>query len=186
MTPGEQLCLACGLCCDGTLFDSVRLGPDDNAQQLQALGLPVSVSRGKTPITFFPQPCAALCADRTCARYADRPGQCRSFECRVFKDAAAGRIDSAAALKLVKMARRRADNIRRLLRELGDIDEHRSLSDRFRRTQRRLESGHANPAAVDTYAELSVAVHEFDLLKHAKLYTHALAGAEVDDDDTVG
>ncbi len=173
MTSGEQLCLSCGLCCDGTLFDNVQLGPGDDAKKLKALGLPVTDTRTKPPISLFAQPCAALCADRTCGRYADRPGQCRSFECAVFKDAEAGRIEFGAALRLVKQARKRAENIRRLLRELGDMDEHRSLSDRFRHTQRRLESGVTNPAAGETFADLSVAVHEFNLLKHAKFYTQA-------------
>ena len=171
VTSGEKLCLACGLCCDGTLFDNVRLGPGDDAKKLKALGLPVSVSRAQTPITFFRQPCAALCADRTCRVYADRPGQCRTFECGVFKAAQAGRITSAAALKLVKQARRRADKIRRLLRQLGDTEEHRPLSERFRRTQRRLESGIAAKAAADTFAELGLAIHGLNLLAHEKFHT---------------
>jgi Fe-S-cluster containining protein len=168
---GEQLCLACGLCCDGTLFDNVHLGPGDDAKKLKALGLPVSVSRSVTPIAHFRQPCAALCTDRTCRVYADRPLQCRVFECGVFKDAQAGRITFAAALRLVKKARQRADNVRRLLRKLGDTDEHRSMSERFRRMQRRLESGIADKAAADTFAELGLAVHSLNLLAHEKFYT---------------
>lgn len=175
MNSGEQLCLACGLCCDGTLFDNVQLGPGDDGEKLKALGLPVAVSRAKTPISYFRQPCAALCADRACRVYADRPLQCRNFECGVFKAAQAGRIDMGTALRLVKQARRQADNIRRLLRELGDADEHRSLGDRFRRTQRRLESGSADDAAAATFAELGQAVHAFNLLAHEKFYTKAEA-----------
>jgi Fe-S-cluster containining protein len=171
VTPAEKLCLACGLCCDGTLFDNVRLGPRDDAQKLKSLGLPVAISRAQTPITFFRQPCAALCADRTCRLYADRPTQCRTFECGVFKAAEAGRITSAAALRLVKQARQRADDIRRLLRQLGDTEEHRPLAERFRRTQRRMESGAAGAAAVDTFAELGVAMHRFNLLAHEKFHT---------------
>ena len=173
MNSGEQLCLACGLCCDGTLFDNVRLGPGDAAPKLKALGLPVEITRGRTPVTLFRQPCAALCADRTCRVYADRPGQCRAFECGVFKDAAAGRIAFATALRAVKHARRKADTIRRLLRALGDTDEHRSLGDRFRRTQRRLESGNADAAAGATFAALGLAVHQFNLLAHEKFYTQS-------------
>jgi Fe-S-cluster containining protein len=167
----EQLCLACGLCCDGTLFDNVRLGPDDEANKLKALGLPVAVTRTKAPVAFFRQPCAALCGDRTCRVYADRPGQCRTFECGVFKDVQAGRIKSVAALRLVKQARQRADHIRRLLRHLGDNDEHRPLGERFRRTQKRMESGAADEAAAHTFSELGLAVHAFNLLAHEKFYT---------------
>jgi uncharacterized protein len=171
--PGEQLCLACGLCCDGTLFGHVRLGPDDDANKLKSLGLPVSVSRARPPLAHFPQPCMALCADRTCRLYADRPLQCRTFECGVYKDTQAGRIKFSAALRLVKQARQLANQVRRLLRDLGDTEEHRSLSERFHRTQRRIESGIADEAAAHAFAELSLAVHSLNLLTHDKFYTKA-------------
>ena len=168
---GEQLCRACGLCCDGTLFDLVKLEPGDDAAKLKALGLPVSVSRGKVPIARFPQPCSALCEDRTCRLYAERPWQCRTFECALFKDAKAGRITFAAALPLVKLARRRADHVRRLLRELGDTDEHRALGERFHRTAERMESGNADEAAKAKFADLSLAVHRLKLLSQNRFYT---------------
>lgn len=173
MNSGEQLCLACGLCCDGTLFGHVRLGSDDDAKKLKALGLPVSVSRSQPPVARFPQPCTALCADRTCRLYADRPSQCRTFECGVFKDVQAGRIKFSAALRLVKQARQLANQIRGLLRELGDTAEHHSLSERFRRTQRRMESETTDATAGDTFAELGLAMHALHLLTHEKFYTKA-------------
>ncbi len=175
---GEQLCLACGLCCDGTLFDLVKLEPGDDAAKLKALGLPVVISRGKTPVARFPQPCSALCADRTCRLYAARPWQCRTFECKLFKDAKAGRVTFAAALTLVKQARRRADQVRRLLRALGDADEHRALGERCHRTSERLESGHADEAAKSTFADLSTALHRLKLLLHGRFYTRNETGPE--------
>lgn len=171
MKLGEQLCGACGLCCDGTLFDLVKLEEGDDAAKLKTLGLPVKVSRGVVPVTRFPQPCAALCEDRTCRLYADRPWQCRVFECGVFKDAKAGRISFAAAQQLVKQARRRADKARRLLRELGDTDEHRALGERFHRVSDRLESGSADPAANATFADLSLVMHHLKLQTLNQFYT---------------
>jgi len=169
----EQLCLACGLCCDGTLFDHVQLAASDDAKKLKALGLPVVVSRSSTPVTRFVQPCAALCADRSCRLYTDRPLQCRDFECGVYKDAKADRISFAAAQRLVKQARRQAERIRQLLRELGDTEEHRPLGERFRRMQRRMESTITDEAANHTFAELGLAVHRFNQLAHKKFYTRA-------------
>ena len=173
MEPAEDLCRACGLCCDGTLFDGVKLEPGDDAPKLKTLGLPITVSRGKVAVARFPQPCAALCADRSCRLYAHRPWQCRVFECGVLKDAKAGRITFAAALRLVGQARRRADRVRRLLRELGDTDEHRALGERFHRTSERLESGGADAAAKAKFADLSLLVHKFKLEAHAKFYTQS-------------
>lgn len=168
---GEQLCRACGLCCDGTLFDLVKLERGDDGGKLKALGLPVSISRGKKPGARFPQPCSALCEDRTCRLYAERPWQCRTFECRLFKDAKVGGITFDAALRLVKQARRRADHVRRLLRELGDADEHRALGERFHRTSERMESGNGDEAAKIKFADLSLAVHRLKLLSHRRFYT---------------
>ena len=175
MNSGEQLCLACGLCCDGTLFDNVRLGPGDDAKKLKALGLPVVAARSGAAVTHFRQPCAALCADRSCRVYADRPGQCRTFECGVYKAVGAGAITFAVALRRVKQARRRADHIRGLLRKLGDTEENRPLSDRFRRTKRRLESGGADAGEGAVFAELGLAMHRFNLLAHERFYTRVEA-----------
>jgi precorrin-6B methylase 1 len=89
----------------------------------------------------------------------------------VFKDAKAGRITFGSALRLVGQARRRADRIRRLLRELGDTDEHRALGERFHRTSERLESGEADAATKARYADLSLLVHRLKLEAFARFYT---------------
>jgi len=167
----EQLCQSCGLCCDGTLFDLVKLEATDDPGKLKSLGLPVKVSRGLAPVARFPQPCAALCADRSCRVYRDRPWQCRVFECGVLKDAKAGRITFDRGLQLVKTARRRADKIRNLLRALGDKDEHLGVGERFHRTSERLEAGGAGPEANAKYADLSLAVHRFKMQAHDRFYT---------------
>lgn len=168
---GEQLCLACGLCCDGTLFDLVKLEGSDDPAKLKALGLPVTISRGKTPIARFPQPCAALCKDRICRVYAERPWQCRIFECGVFKDTKAGRTSIPAAQKLIKQARQRADKARKLLRAMGDTDEHRALGERFHRMSDQMEFGNATDAAKAKFADLSLVVHHLKLQALEKFYT---------------
>lgn len=170
MTPAEQLCLACGLCCDGTLFDNVRLEPGDDAKHLKSLGLPVTVSRGRAPVARFNQPCAALCADRTCRAYADRPKQCRTYECMIFQRMQSGELAHAKALRTVTSARRQANHVRRLLWALGDTDEQRSLGERFFRMQCRMEEEPADAATLATFADLSLAVHRLKLLAHAKFH----------------
>jgi Fe-S-cluster containining protein len=170
VTPGEKLCLACGLCCDGTLFNHVKLGPRDNTRRLSDLGLPVAVTSSSRPVIHSRQPCAALCADCTCRIYADRPAQCRSFECGVFRDAQSGRTPFATAKRLVQKARRQADRIRQLLRQLGDKDEHRSLVERFTRTTRRIEANPSSTDVAELFSELSLAMHALNLLAHEKFH----------------
>ncbi len=169
-----ELCLACGLCCDGTLFDLVKLESGDNAAKLRALGLPVKTSRGKNPVDRFPQPCVALGADCKCRVYADRPWQCRNFECGVLKDAKAGRIPFANALRQVTQARRRANKVRQLLRALGDTDEFRGLGERVHRTSERIEASD-DLAAKAKFADLSLAVHQLKLQTLDKFYAETAA-----------
>jgi len=173
VTPTEQLCLACGLCCDGTLFDGVQLEPGDDAARLRALGLPVTTYRGKNPVSRFPQPCAALCADRTCRLYANRPGQCRSFECKLFKQTRDGEVKLDTALRLVARTRRLADRARRLLQRLGDTEPQRSLGERFHRMDDRLRADPSDAAALALFADLSYVIHQLKLLAHERFYTRA-------------
>ncbi|MFM9079175.1 MAG: YkgJ family cysteine cluster protein, partial [Opitutaceae bacterium] len=150
MNPGEQLCRACGLCCDGTLFHHVKLGAADDPRALRAQGLPVLTSRATPPVVRSPQPCAALCADRSCRIYAQRPSQCRAFECRVFQDLTAGRMTAAAALLLVRRARRWADRARRKRSDSGRCSSsppNRRRSFRARSAQRRARRTRRSAAA---------------------------------------
>lgn len=173
MDTGEQLCLACGMCCDGSLFDNVQLEKGEDRETVKSLGLPVKLSRAKAPIAFFRQPCRMLCDDLTCKVYTNRPNQCRSFECDVFKKMQAGSLPMESALRLVKQGKRKAERIRKLLRKMGCTDEKSSIGMRFRRMQRRVESGDVDYEMAEHFSELGLAVHQFDLLAHKKFYTEA-------------
>lgn len=177
----ERLCLACGLCCNGVLFKDVELQSGDDAERLGWLGLPIHEKRrvpqktGRPPparakMIKFPQPCAALCDGNRCRIYAERPARCREFECALFKSVAAGKTELTAALKTIRAARQRADQVRRFLRALGDIDEHLALSLRFKRTRRRLEAGGFDDTSADTFGELTLAVHALNVLLSSKFY----------------
>jgi Fe-S-cluster containining protein len=72
----SDLCLHCGLCCDGSLFGRVPLEPGE-AERL-----------ADRPVDFAPhgraleQPCRAL-GPHGCAIYDERPAACRRFTCRL-------------------------------------------------------------------------------------------------------
>ena len=165
------LCLACGMCCDGTLFKDVELQPGDNAARLSTLGLPVRHLQRKT---CFAQPCAALGADCRCAIYAQRPARCRQFDCVQLTALANGTTTPAAALRTVQRARRLAQKVRRLLRSLGDHDEQRALRLRFQRVQRRFEKGGSTVEASAVFAELSLAMHRLNLILSRSFYPAGL------------
>jgi len=124
----EQLCPNCGLCCDSTLFADVELRAGDDPQRLEQLGLTIE-QKTRTKLAFA-QPCA--CFDgRLCGIYADRPKRCRLFECGLLKRVEAKEMTANAALKKISEARRRAAQVRELLRSLGQNDERMALTHRY-------------------------------------------------------
>lgn len=167
----DALCLACGLCCNGVLFKDVELQSGDDATRLAAAGLPLkSRTSAATPKIKFPQPCAALCADNKCRIYAERPTRCRQFECLLFQAVARGEVEIPAALRTIRTAHRRAENVRGLLRQLGEENESLALSLRFQGTQRRLERDLPDEETAARYADLTLAVHDLNLLLREKFY----------------
>jgi Fe-S-cluster containining protein len=76
----SSLCQSCGLCCDGSLFGRVDLGPGE-VEGARRRGLRV-VRGGKS----FEQPCSAFAGDGgRCAIYEERPLSCRRFVCRLYE-----------------------------------------------------------------------------------------------------
>jgi len=100
----------------------------------------------------------------------DRPQYCRQFECVLLKSVKAGRTETAAALRIIRTARERADKVRRLLHALGDTAEQLPLSARFRRAGKRLKERDLDEETADTYGQLTLAVHDLNLLLGEAFY----------------
>src|SRR5512142_2644385 len=102
MTDEQQLCLSCGMCCNGVIFADVRLQAGDNAGRLREIGLPLcGTGKGAESAGLkFAQPCAALegCA---CRIYPERPAHCRNFECLLLKGVKSGKVRREAAVRII-------------------------------------------------------------------------------------
>ncbi len=169
----DQLCLQCGMCCNGVLFRDVELQPGDDAGKLKELGMPVRGKTGK-----FSQPCTALGEDCRCRIYADRPARCRQFECLLLLDVIAGKTEVEPALKLIRSTRRKSDKVLKLMREIGDTNEKSSVSVRFRKIGIRFETGDieawleqkSEEELYDLFGQLTLAVHELNGVLNQKFY----------------
>ena len=160
----NPLCLECGLCCNGVIFANGQLQPGDDVARLRELGLKLLPKRkAESGKRKFHQPCAAFDGCR-CGIYGERPQYCRAFECALLKKFQARNIEADAALRIIRRARRRADKVVQLLRELGDTDEHKPLTARFRQMQRRMETCELDEVSADRFGELTLAVLDLQVL----------------------
>lgn len=114
-----NLCLECGLCCNGVMFSIVKLQPGESPKALGALGL--RVKRGT-----FTQPCAAL-DGLCCTIYEQRPTRCRLFECQQIQRIAAGELTESAALENIREVQRRVAELNALLEKAGANNPRKSL-----------------------------------------------------------
>jgi hypothetical protein len=168
----QNLCLTCGLCCNGVIFADVQLQPDDDKMNLKSLGLPLTRNGNKTR---FPQPCMAFQECR-CRIYGDRPEHCREFECALLKNVNAGLIGLVNAQKIIHTAQRRAEKVRQLLRALGDQDEQLALSVRFRKTSKRMHASSVNDETADLFGDLTLAMHDLNVLLASAFYPGRIEG----------
>lgn len=123
----SRLCAACGMCCNGVMFHSMRLQPSDSERKLESLGLKVKRRKGERHIL---QPCPAHDGVR-CTIYAHRPERCRLFECRQLKGVEAAEITEAEALTKIEEAQRRVARVRELFRQAGDHRENKGFATRY-------------------------------------------------------
>ena len=149
-----KLCPACGLCCNGVLFGDVELQREDDAKLLGKLGVHLFRKGRKTA---FAQPCACL-VNGLCRIYADRPKRCATFDCGLLKRVQGGKTTSAIALKKIGEAKRRAAEVLKLVRQLGDTDESLPLNQRYAAVIAEPIDMSADEADIERRGELMMAV----------------------------
>lgn len=120
-SPAQSLCVRCGLCCDGTIFQRARLAPEDDRTLLAAIGiLPVSTAQGEG----FRLPCHHH-RQRICTIYASwRPQVCHSFRCSVLRRLDSGELSLDEACEVVTHTVNVADRVWAQMRQrAGVLDE---------------------------------------------------------------
>lgn len=107
---GQELCLACGMCCRGDLYRNAGLHPDE-LPAARSLRLPIIQDEAAGPA--FALPCPKLDGN-ACTIYDDerKPNVCSSFECKLLKRYLGGEIDLERSLERVREARSLIDRLR--------------------------------------------------------------------------
>jgi uncharacterized protein len=104
---GSALCLACGMCCDGTLFHTVELTADE-VEPWRRRGLTVLTDHD---VPRFTQPCPHH-QGGGCSIYGDRPSTCERFRCPLLLKYMADELSEEECLARVAQVRALAESIR--------------------------------------------------------------------------
>jgi len=106
----EHLCVSCGICCDGPLFDYAKLLPEE-VPHARELGFEI-VQLGEH--SAFALPCGNLCGT-VCQIYEVRPSRCRSYKCTTVEAMENGEIDRAEADRRVEATKVAVADVRKRL-----------------------------------------------------------------------
>ena len=111
-----SLCLKCGLCCDGTMFQVANVTPEE-ADRLEGK---VELTADRTQLV---QGCRALDGCR-CGVYLERPAVCRTFKCLALASLEAGKLSEAEAHEAIDEVQGRRKRVAELL---GVDDVHHAV-----------------------------------------------------------
>ncbi len=99
---GSELCLACGLCCNGALYANVTVRPE-HAPFVRTLGLTLEKTGDDT--FAFRQPCPLHTSGR-CSAYPHHPLSCQEFRCALLRKYEAGEATLEDSLTIVRSAKK--------------------------------------------------------------------------------
>ena len=100
MNDSSNICLSCGICCDGTLIGFVQLEPEE-VPKIKAI-MEIEEEKGNG---FFLHPCKKFCDG--CTVYSNRPKQCASFECSLLKSVEKKELEFNSAVKMVNVVKQK-------------------------------------------------------------------------------
>jgi Fe-S-cluster containining protein len=124
-----RLCTACGMCCDGTMFQIVKMQPGDCAAELAKLGMKI---RNKDGEFHMEQPCPAL-KELKCTIYDKRPTRCRLFVCQQLRLLESSETTETDAMAMIVETRALAAHVRDLIEQCGLREDGQALPERFER-----------------------------------------------------
>ncbi|MXO90362.1 YkgJ family cysteine cluster protein [Pontixanthobacter aquaemixtae] len=104
----SDICLSCGMCCEGTLYSHIPLKPEEIAK---AEGRGWKIDEIGNGETGFLSPCHAL-SGACCTIYGDRPSVCGAYSCRVLRRVKNGRIAVEEGQSIIAKATSLRDQLR--------------------------------------------------------------------------
>lgn len=100
MNDSSNICLACGLCCDGTMIGHVQVDKEELLAVKDVMEIEEAIGNG-----FFLQPCAKYCDG--CTIYSNRPSPCASFKCKLLKSIEQQELEFDMAVEIINVVKQK-------------------------------------------------------------------------------
>ena len=104
MNDSTNICLSCGLCCEGTVIGFVQVGREELPLLRDVIDIENTNGDG-----FFLQSCKKYCDG--CTIYSRRPKQCDKFECGLLKSFNQKEVNFDSALEIINVVKQKQNDI---------------------------------------------------------------------------
>ncbi|MCF0054620.1 YkgJ family cysteine cluster protein [Dyadobacter sp. CY356] len=148
----SDLCVGCGMCCDGTLFNKAVVWSEDERKMADDLGLFTFEIKEKL---FFKLPCSQFSS--CCNIYEQRPSTCSVFFCHPIKRYQLGEQTFMEVEQQILLLREHRD---KLLKVASNFPELSHLN--FRDLKNMLEESADDDEKIGTYRMLFLVFFIFD------------------------
>lgn len=147
------------MCCDGTMFQIVRMQPGEVPAELGKLGLKIRCRDGEY---FMEQPCSAL-RENSCTVYERRPVRCRLFNCQQLGRVERGETTEPDAMALILETRALVERVRVLIGQCGLREDGQALVERYERVMATPVNETLEPEMLTVRAELEATMRKLKL-----------------------
>jgi hypothetical protein len=118
ITEEQKICISCGLCCDGTLFDKAVLQEGEKSTLPQKMKNNYFRTKNKE---FFRQPCPYF-SGKCMIYYQNKADICSAFRCRLLNDYYKKILNFSETDHIIRQAKILREEIFILAREVFNID----------------------------------------------------------------
>lgn len=157
MSDSSNICLSCGLCCDGTLIGYVQLDTEELPALKKRMTIETAGDNG-----FILHPCNSFC-DR-CTIYEHRPKQCANFECQLLKSVDDGELAFESATDMVALIKQKKAAIELKLAQLKYDLKSPSFYFKMAELKKILKKAKSNALLTQDHLELIQDLKELDRL----------------------
>lgn len=162
MNESLNLCLSCGLCCDGTLIGFVQLDSEESSVLQELMDIEDEGDQG-----FFLQPCDNY-GSSGCTIYSKRPKQCTDFKCGLLKSLEQKELDFDSAIEVINVVKQKKIAIEKKLATLQFELQSQSFYFKMLELKKLLRNKKAESSLTQGHQELISDLKQLDELLSQK------------------
>lgn len=161
MSDSLNICLSCGLCCDGTLVGHVQLSNEELPTLKGLMDVENENNNG-----FFLQPCNKYC--NGCSIYSQRPKQCADFNCGLLKSVEQKELDFDSATTVIKVIKQKKNTIEQKLVTLNIELLSQSFYFKMVELKKLLQQTNTESSLTQSHIDLISELEQLDTLMASK------------------